>query len=590
MSAPALAVPLHEINVGAEYRAAVGGPPADGKRYGATEPRVVTPPLRLLTPETSWGFRVIEFAENVLRVHLYPWQRSFVIRLLELREDGGGLRFQTALLLVARQNGKSTISKVLALWFMLEALWPLVLGTAQDLETAEEIWEDCVSLLTEETDDEDDDLSDLVEKVIQVNGKKTLILTNGCRYKVKAANRGAGRGLSGNLVMLDELREQKNWGAWGAITKTTQAQDKTLVLGLSNAGDMLSVVLAYLRKMAHRAVGDPDGINAESEAPGPSELDIEAEAEMYGDIDVDDEPEDWEQDESTLFIAEYSAAPGLDRRDRNGWAQANPLLGYRIRERKLAADCATDPEWVFRTEVLCQWPDGTIEGVFLPGTWEQTTNEPLELADGTKVAAPADTLTGPLVAVIDKSYDRSQTSIAVAGYRADGLPQVEIVARRFGDDWVRDWLLERKDRITAVSGQWKGAPISSLLWGLDEDPSFPIPITRWEGGALLAAHGGALEDIRDGKVRHNRQPPLDLAAGTAERKDLGDGWVIDRRRSEVDAAPLIAFIGALWLLKQRPKVTAPPAPPMALKERGGAERDEDDEPLSLTADLAHAGF
>jgi len=592
VSAVALAdrpVALHEVNVGEEYRRAVGGPPEDGKRYGCTEPRIVTPPLRLLTPATSYGFRVIEFATEVLRVRLYPWQRSFVIRLLEMNPDGT-LRFQTALLLVGRQNGKSTISKVLALWFMLEAGWPLVLGTAQDLETAEEIWDGVVSLLEEETDDEDD-LADFIEKVVRVNGKKTLHLTNGTRYKVKAANRAAGRGLSGNLIMLDELREQKNWGAWGAITKTTQAQDFSLVLGLSNAGDALSVVLSYLRKMAHAAVGDPDGINKDLPAAGPTELDIEASLEEDDELYEDDVPEDWEQDEDTLFIAEYSAAPGIDRRDRDGWAQANPLLGYLIREKKLASDCRTDPEWVFRTEVLCQWPDGSIDGIFPPGSWEETTNEPEVLADGTERVAEADRIVGPRWVGIDKSADRSRTWITFAGHRADGVPQVEVQMVRHGDEWVKQWLLEHKYRseFQALAGQSKGAPISSLLKDLDEDPEFDIPITPWSGGDFLGAFGQAFEAVRDHKVRHHKQPPLDTAANTAERKDIGDGWAIDRKRSPSDVAPLIAWIAALWLMRQRPVVKLPPPIPAVLEDEPG-QSSESMPTESLTADLGDIGF
>jgi phage terminase large subunit-like protein len=85
--------------------------------------------------------------------------------------------------------------------------------------------------------------------VIRVNGKKALVLKTGERYKVKAANRRAGRGLSGDVMLLDELREHQSWDAWGAITKTTMARAMALVLALSNAGDATSVVLRYLRKL-----------------------------------------------------------------------------------------------------------------------------------------------------------------------------------------------------------------------------------------------------------------------------------------------------------------------------------------------------
>jgi hypothetical protein len=45
----------------------------------------------------------------------------------------------------------------------------------------------------------------LAQVVLKVNGKKSLNLKTGERYKVKAANRRAGRGLSGDVVLLDEL-------------------------------------------------------------------------------------------------------------------------------------------------------------------------------------------------------------------------------------------------------------------------------------------------------------------------------------------------------------------------------------------------
>ena len=47
-----------------------------GDRQGHAEPRICTPPLRELTPKTSLGYSVIEFAEEVLGVFLYPFSRA----------------------------------------------------------------------------------------------------------------------------------------------------------------------------------------------------------------------------------------------------------------------------------------------------------------------------------------------------------------------------------------------------------------------------------------------------------------------------------------------------------------------------------
>ena len=69
--------------------------------HGITAPRIFTPPLRELTPETSNGFAVIEFAEKFLHVHLYPWQKWLLIHGLELLPDGS-YRFRRVVTEVAR--------------------------------------------------------------------------------------------------------------------------------------------------------------------------------------------------------------------------------------------------------------------------------------------------------------------------------------------------------------------------------------------------------------------------------------------------------------------------------------------------------
>src|SRR5690625_7981835 len=91
---------------------------------GKTEPRLFTPPLRELTPETSLGFEAVQTAELIGR-KLYPWQKYFLIASLELApgsfsyDEFPRLRFKTVLLLVARQQGKSFIMSTRLLWRML---------------------------------------------------------------------------------------------------------------------------------------------------------------------------------------------------------------------------------------------------------------------------------------------------------------------------------------------------------------------------------------------------------------------------------------------------------------------------------------
>ena len=498
-----------------------------------------------LTPETSLGFAVEEFARDVLGLDLMPWQRWWLIHVLELLADGT-LRFRTVVLLVARQNGKSTVLQVLSLWFMYVLGAPLIIGTAQNLDVAEEQWQAAIDLAEEVPE-----LGDLIVKKSLVNGKKFFKLATGERYKVAAASRRGGRGLSGNLILLDELREHQSWHAWAAVTKTTMAQLLALIVAASNAGDASSVVLRYLRLLAHIALGNPDRLDVDED-------DLTVGEEVAEDVAEDD-----------LGIFEWSAPPGCAIQDRDGWVWANPALGYRITERAIASAARTDPEWVFRTEVLCQWMEGTTDGPFPPGAWESCMDD-VQLPDGQPNPAARISGDSDIAFCVDVSWDRSTTYIAVAGWRPDGMPQVEVVTYRTGTDWVVDWFTdhnhpERRRRRIVV--QAKRAPASSLVDTLQEAG---LDVIEWDGVSGTAelydrVRSAVGEGSGGPQLRHLGQPVLDTAASNAATRPVGDSWAWDRRKSQVDAAPLVAATGALWGLtahKPKPPPASAPSDPV----------------------------
>ncbi len=516
---------------------------------GSEEPRIWTKPLRELTPETSLGFAAVAFAHDVLLMRLHPWQQWLLVHMLEMKPSGG-LRFRTAVVLVARQNGKSTVSVVLSLFALYVLGVKTVLGTAQDLDTAEEVWESAVDLVYEVDDDENPVRPELFALArtnpVRVNGKKSLVLKSRARYKVKAANRRAGRGLTGDLILLDELREHQSWDAWGAITKTTTARESALVVCLSNAGDVTSVVLRHLRQLAHLALGDPDG--------------------LYEDIpvivDADDEADD-------LAIFEWSAPPGLSVMDREGWRWSNPSLGYTIQPSVLASGARTDPEWVFRTESLCQWADGLIVGPFPAGAWEKDCVARKDPETGLLLPMEKIVVDGRTCAGVATSYNRSRSYIAVAGFRPDGRPQVEIAAHHVGDEWVAEWLLSEK-------APWRRAwQIAVEKTGESATVNLALKAAglRVEdvGAAEVKVGWGLLFDaVRDKRLRHSSQPVLNGPAGAAV---VHDGRIDTRRVTNTgDPAALMAAQNALWLLLRPRKGSAVPSTPR--KAERGARRHE----------------
>lgn len=491
--------------MGSSRSSVLSGAGKRADRLGSETPRIFTPPLRKLTPETSAGFECIEFAEQVLGILLFPWQRWLLIHALELRPDGT-YRFRTIVLLVARQNGKSTLLAVLSLWRMYVDGAPLVIGTAQNLDVAEELWEFALGLAESVPE-----LAAELDTPIRTNGKKTMRLLSGERYKVAAASRRGGRGLSGDLVLLDELREHQKWDAWAAVTKTTMARVRAQVWAASNAGDRESIVLGFLRLSAHAALGNPDGL----------------------DIDLPPMPDGMEgEDEDSLGLFEWSAPPDCEVWDRDAWPQANPSLGYGITERAIAGSVRTDPEPVVRTEVLCQWVDVLFPSVIAKAVWDRCH----------------DHRTGPVGQVafsLDVSPARDTLAFAVAAESARGGVHVEVVShgQHPGNEWITREAKRLQDDHGGTLALVAGSPASSLQEDLE---AAGVKILLIPAAEYVQSCGDFYDAVTQSDVLHLDQAELNAAVAGADRRWSGDAWYWARRTSVEDITPLVAVTTARW--------------------------------------------
>jgi hypothetical protein len=503
---------------------------------GSTTPRIFTPPLVsgrpgpcgcgcALSPATSLGFSCVEFAEDVLGFELIPWQRWLMVHALELRRDGR-FRFRTVLILVARQNGKTTLIEVKNLWKMFVLRVPLVIGTAQNLDVSEESWDKAVEMV--------ESIPDLAAElpkdggVVRVNGKKTLKLVNGSRWKVAAASRKGGRGLSGDDVNLDELREHHTWDSWAAVTKTTMARAKAQIWAFSNAGDDRSIVLNDLRDRAVEALNDPSG-------------------------------------DSSLGIFEWSAPDDCPVDDPAMWRLANPSLGYPqgISPEALLAALETDPEPIFRTECLCQRVPDLVPSKIPLTAWVNCKD-------------PKSTISGGLVLSWEVSWDRSRAAIGAAGYRPDGLPHVELVDYREGTDWLAGRFGELVARHSVLAVVFNPAgPGASLLAEVTERLPVklePVSMTARDqanacGRIYDAAVTGQLRQLGDDRL-------LDMLRKSATRT-LVDAWAWDLKRASGDICGLCAVTDALHGLTLYGKPPAPAPAPVVERMPASARAEKD---------------
>lgn len=471
------------------------------------------------------------------------WQRWLLIHALELLDGPGCVfRFRTVLLLVARQNGKSVLLTALILWRMFQDGARMVLETHASNEHARAAWEEAVAVA-----EAIPEMADDIAKVQEGKNSELLLLDGGQRFKIATANRRGGRGFRGDLIIFDELREHQDWRAWSATSKTTMARRRAQVWGVSNAGDLSSVVLRHLRKVAIANIqGDPiEGI--------PEELAAELDLDSIGLFEWSAGTVDGREDGTPRDVW-----------DREGWAQANPSMGFtELDERAIAAAAMSDPEFEFRTEVLCQFVNVAGSGPFPTGAWTGT----LDTKDERAARGVRRDPNRPACYGVDMSHDRSMVYIALAFWDTEGRIRVEIVARSYGPDWVIPWLTspDRKVKADFVALQRRGAPISSM-WKAFED----LDPYAWGDTELAGWHGLFFDLIKTGvldeaakdetpeqrrervRLTHGVQPALDVAAQTAVVKPLGDGWAIDRKASPYDPASLLAAIAAVGLLTTNP--------------------------------------
>lgn len=508
---------------------------------GRTIPRVYPKPLRKLTPKTTHGYAVVAFA-RALGVRLYPWQEWALIHALELLPDGT-YRFRVVVILVARQNGKTTLLKVLALWRMMQAAKTVVVGTSTTMEYAREAWQATVDLAADRdrqkaritawcrfVDYPPDDDKELIPYLApadrMVRWQKayepakygaldtSLVTTNGSRYKIATAGRRGGRSLSVDLGIADELREHRpqgsnetGWEAWAALDGATTARPMSQLWALSNMGDDSSVVLNQLRQMGT------------------------------------DYAETGEGDE-TLCLLDWSAPEDADVWDRSAWAQANPSLGYGgITEATLASK-ARLPAHVFKPEHMCVGVP--TQRVAVPvAAWNSCED----------VNATMERLRSRVACVVDVSPDLDHVALIACAVDAAGIVRSDVIGKWSStDEAFRDQdgipSLLRKVRPKVV-GWFPDGPAGAMA------PEMKAIGRRWvvkeiRGVEAGQACQGLAELVKSGRIRHTGDPMLTNHVTGANKQMTGDGWRFVRRGvGHVNAA--YALAGAAHLARLMPR-------------------------------------
>ena len=221
----------------------------------------------------------------------------------------------------------------------------------------------------------------------------------------------------------------------------------------------------------------------------------------------------------SLAFFEWSAEPGAELDDRQAWAQANPSLGYRIRESFVDAERAALPPDQFGRERLGLWADRAAGSAAIELTaWA-------DLADsGEQPGRPTfGVATAP---------DRSWSAVAAAWTRYDGLQQVTLLDYRPSTVWVRA-------RVEELRARWGGRVITDTASrDLVLDGHTP-------GEAEQArAHNGLADAVTARTVRHGDDAAVNVSV-KASRWRQGSKTRELVRNGPTDVSPLVAEALAL---------------------------------------------
>ena len=425
-------------------------------------------------------------SEEVLHLDLLPWQK-FLLREGLVRMNGK-YRYRTMLAVVARQNGKTLVTAVRVLGGLCLFGEKFVLGTAHARNVALESLNYAYDLAT--------DAGLPVGRMRRGEGREEFYLEGG-RYKLVSGSTGGARGLSGvDLVVMDELRQMRNWESYAALDKTRRVRRDAQVWAITTEGDISSVVMNKLQSIGR------DAIEAGESSP--------------------------------VGYFEWSAPPGMNAGDVRAWAHANPALGYLLDEDTVRAEFQTDPPRVFEVEVLCR-KVSQISGWVEPAEWDACV---------TQDRFPIDQ---PFVLAIDAVPELRHVSI-VAGALVGRVHHIELVETFTGPNA----LTFAETRLDGLLSRWK----PSALVTTQKSPCEPV-VAKLAASAKIThsavrpaewarACRAFYAAVRARQVSHPGGTGISAALALTKRGPDGLVSQVHRINDSADNDAALAAVLALW--------------------------------------------
>ena len=497
-------------------------------RNGAA-PRFITP----RSPErATLGPRVADVARALGKPFL-PWQHQVADVALELDPATGYLAYESVILVVMRQQGKSELmlplmthrslgfDATLAGWvnarYGTSVAAPgsqRTMYLAQGADQARAKWRDIHLPRIQKSS-----LADLLIDARLRQNQEQMLWANGSTWVPGSATaKTAGTGDSLDLGVIDE--------AWAHDARTELGLRPTM---LTRPWRQLWIV---------------------SMVPGPSRIRPSEWAYLREKIAMGRARVEAGLRSGVCYI-EFSAVPGMDPGDPATWYSCMPALGHTVPERAVAADFDAFSLADFEAEYLGWEPKvGTPGWLVVPesvwsGLRDRHTSRP-----------------EPIALAISATADQATASIGLAGLLDGDTDRVELqcVDRRPGIEWCVDRLVE-------LAVQWEACAMvvdpsgaaASLIEPLEralDAADVEVPVLRPNSREVSAAaarlvtatglFGDSDEETPRRRLSHWGQQDLDRSVASANRRYVGTQWRFEAAVPGADMSPVESVALAMW--------------------------------------------
>lgn len=451
------------------------------------------PPRHRIVPsarDNSW--EDVSDLSASLGMPLDEWQDQVFEAAMGERSDG---RWASKFvgLSVPRQNGKSQLIVARALAGVLLFDEKMIIISAQETDTAREIWKRLIDVV-----EDNPTLEARITGRMDAINREFLSFGHGAErqtIKLKARRASGSRGFSADCLLLDEAQILGK-SAWGSIVPTMSARDNPQLW----------------------LFGTPP-----TEADDPFAFSRVRDSALAK--------------KARHCWLEWAAMPQDDIDDPEIWAKANPAFGVRIFHEACADDRAAMDDEQFCKERLGMWSVDHAKRVIDSQTWAA-------------VADPASMAVDRFTLAADVAPDRSVAAVSLAGLRADGRWHVEMGVHRSGADWIPGWVEQFAEKNPSLH-----AVVIDEMAGLTEKrhghhylkgTNVEVTLAAAEGRDMAMAWAAYHDAVTSARMRHTDQPQVNVALTQAGTRDLQGGKALSKKSSTADITPLTSQTLALW--------------------------------------------